>query len=630
MTWGSLFLVLAETLSVPLSAKAQLSSGRAKNVIIPAGTTFEGRMDATISSAHSHAGERFYVTLSSPLLANGTDVVIPAGAQVVGEVVEAIPASHVPYDKKNKTKAKPTGKLRVQLNGLRLPDGATYPLVATFIGEASGKGSQQRPNPSLGGGVAYVGNDASFGMVYPRGNKSGGGPALVTKRQMMSDPLYGDPERNQSMYNQPSLRELVKVGRELYIHSGSPMSVRLDGPLKMALSPVGAGASTEYSPPQQVRFQRAPLPPPPQASPDMSAQGGAQTAPDAQAAPANSPYPSFLNPIPGARVPALQAAPVAQPQATPLAQPATQNFMMQNGPQGNAAPAGLPANASNAGMSAQPAAAMPLDTMFAAPAVSPPQQVPPRPAVGTAPVVPAQAAPAQSLFGTTPAFSTVPAGGAPADAMAPAMAPAAGSLGAMAPAMAPAAGSPGAMTPAMAPAAGSPGAMTPAMAPAAGSPGAMTPAMAPTTSAPSLGTAVPASSPSFSVAPSGGASIDPVAAVLNAARAQNGEPPLSSPAAAAPAVATPGALDSSQPLVPPTSSAAGTLGAGTTQPVMQPIAGPGASAGALPAAPASAAVAPITSVPPQVMPATAVPAAGTAYPANQMSPKPRSASGDDF
>ncbi len=64
-----------------------------KTVIIPIGVDFEGRIDHTIGSSVSKPGERFEVEVSSPVLANGTDVLIPAGSAVIGEVVECIPSS---------------------------------------------------------------------------------------------------------------------------------------------------------------------------------------------------------------------------------------------------------------------------------------------------------------------------------------------------------------------------------------------------------------------------------------------------------------------------------------------------------------------------------------------------------
>lgn len=146
------------------------STFHGKMVVLPIGTTFEGRMESTIGSSISNPGQKFEIMMASPVLGNGVEVLIPSGAKVLGEVVEAIPSSRLP---RQKGYPKPTGKLRVQLAGLRMPDGVTYPMVASITGEsfvraggrrAMGRGKE---NENLGGGVAYVGSNASFEAVAP-------------------------------------------------------------------------------------------------------------------------------------------------------------------------------------------------------------------------------------------------------------------------------------------------------------------------------------------------------------------------------------------------------------------------------------------------------------------------------
>lgn len=437
-------------------ARAQFANSQAKTVIIPAGTTFEGRMDSTVSSRHSHQGDRFNIILSSPVLANGMDVVIPAGSQVVGEVVEALPAGDQPHAKGQK----PNGKLRTQMTALRTPDGMTYPLVASFIGESIGKGANARQVQGLGSGVAYVGGQSNFNAVYPVNRQQGGanrGPQLVTKKQMMDDPLYGDPDRNQNQNGQQAnIRSLVKDHREIYIHQGSPMSVRLDAPLRMAIVPVGGmstnafsdnGQSNQSSSNAQSRpnFTRArsAIAPPPAASAPQAEQQATPGQSAAPAAPARDPsIPSFLDPVPG------QKPPMAAPQwSTPTAAPQA-NFNAQGSgftqaPQ-SGAPQAPPASFAASSMSpAEQAASIPQSNPFSSAGASgfkaapqlPPQSPPQSFNAFSAP--PAQAPQAQSLgsFGAAPAqappapstssFSSPPAQAAP---QAPAQAPAAQSL----------------------------------------------------------------------------------------------------------------------------------------------------------------------------------------------------------
>lgn len=334
------------------------SSMHGKTVLLPIGTTLEGRIDTTIGSSASKQGQRFSIQMATPILANGTDVVIPAGSQIMGEVVEALPGSSLPH---MKGYPKPTGKLRVQISGLRTPDGVTYPMVASLAGETFAMGTRQQANQHLGGGMGYIGSEAGFEAVAPgmteRSRRSGmSGPKVVSRQDMQRDPLYGvDPmEKMQMSGNQrPTIRSLQKRGHDIYIDDGSPVTVRLDAPFKIGVS-AAPGAESNYMPIVDTgteignsgrRFQPAPgaqpapaasapaapqeqpfqLPTPqsssifPPAPPSQSVippvtpvQGGAPQ----QGSPAQSVLP------PQSAIPAPNAAPAAPPQAPSNSQPA--------------------------------------------------------------------------------------------------------------------------------------------------------------------------------------------------------------------------------------------------------------------------------------------------------------------
>jgi len=219
-----------------------------KVIVIPAGTTLEGRLKSTIGSSVSKQGERFAIEMTSPALANGADVLIPAGSEICGEVVEAIPSNRVPHRKKEK----PTGKLRIQINALRMPDGNIFPLVASLVGEKI-PGSRAR-NPNIGGGIAYSGSANSFAAVAPGrtyGNIRRGrfrGPHLVTKQELMQDPIYGRDPNSERDADQFDIRSLILKKRDLYIYEGSPLTVHLDGPLKMGIAPAQSAVSQVEGP----------------------------------------------------------------------------------------------------------------------------------------------------------------------------------------------------------------------------------------------------------------------------------------------------------------------------------------------------------------------------------------------
>jgi len=225
-----------------------------KTVLIPAGTTFEGRIDSTIGSKVSRQGEKFTVTISSPLLANGSEVLIPAGSQVMGEVVEAVPSNKVPHVK---NAPKPIGKLRTQLTGMRLPNGAVYPLIASVVADKSsqkfrGGGANQG---RLGTGVAYVGSQGNFNAVSPNNPNAGprgsrGGIKVVTGDQLAKDPLLG---LGSNANFGSEIRSLVKKKNDYFIYSGSPLSMRIDAPFKVGVAATaGAAAALDVPAESQV------------------------------------------------------------------------------------------------------------------------------------------------------------------------------------------------------------------------------------------------------------------------------------------------------------------------------------------------------------------------------------------
>lgn len=245
-----------------------------KIVVIPAGTTFEGRIGSTIGSSVSKQGERFTITLSSPVLANGSDVLIPAGAEVMGEVVQAVPAHQVPHKKKEK----PPGQLRIQITALKMPDGMTFPMVASLVGEETvemnrygGYAGSIPKNPTLGSGVGYVGTQSGFHLVAPgprTRNVYGGGNAspVVTKEQLLSDPILGR-EHDMDEENKAAIRALVKKDRELYIYNGSPLTIRLEAPFKMGMSSSAGEASALGVKPLQSNESSIPMQGPPSSDP---------------------------------------------------------------------------------------------------------------------------------------------------------------------------------------------------------------------------------------------------------------------------------------------------------------------------------------------------------------------------
>lgn len=225
-----------------------------KTVVIPMGSHFEGRMNETISSK-TRQGQKFSIEITSPVLANSTDVVIPIGSKIIGEVVEAIPSSKQPRTKNkfNQKNPKPFGKLRTQLSTLETPDGMTHPLVATIMHDYVKNGAYNRPNSELTNpSMGYVGSQSSFDAVHPGFDTRPGsshGPKVTGRREFMRDPILGNEGRNKAVqYGTPVIRSIQKKGNEICILSGSPLTVRLDAPLKMGIAPSKGSLSIDLDP----------------------------------------------------------------------------------------------------------------------------------------------------------------------------------------------------------------------------------------------------------------------------------------------------------------------------------------------------------------------------------------------
>ncbi|MBX9688366.1 MAG: hypothetical protein K2X27_16780 [Candidatus Obscuribacterales bacterium] len=285
-----------------------------KMIVLPIGTTFEGRLSSTLSSAKSHAGQSFSITLSAPVLANGIDVVIPAGSEVMGEVVEAISAGSQP---RRKGFPKPRGKLRIQINQLRTPDGTAFPLVGNLVGEEEGKNGRGRSRlqTPLGSGVGFVGTSEAFEAVAPGSNRygkqisQGRGPDYVKKREFLAHEIYGNGADQNNQIEDRRVRSLVLRKQDLWIDAGSPLTVKLQAPLRLSMSAHNSGAPVGAV--DQDLGSDDSLPPP-----SMQGGGGEIPAITDDGAGANQAPPRRLAPAQTAPQPP-QPGPAATPGATP-------------------------------------------------------------------------------------------------------------------------------------------------------------------------------------------------------------------------------------------------------------------------------------------------------------------------
>jgi hypothetical protein len=132
---------------------------RPESVTVEAGTKLDVKLDRALSSETSTAGEIFRARIDQDIY-SGNRVAIPAGSEVVGEVIQAVPGKKI------------GGKavLELRLTDLVLPSGETVPLKASF----------QQAGPSKSGrDAATIGGATAGGAILGRILSNGGGKGTL-------------------------------------------------------------------------------------------------------------------------------------------------------------------------------------------------------------------------------------------------------------------------------------------------------------------------------------------------------------------------------------------------------------------------------------------------------------------
>lgn len=128
-------------------------------VLVPAGTELDVEFLSRLASDLSAPGESFRTRVIEPVYAEGLPA-IPAGAEIVGRVVEA-----APVDKKVGGRS----RLTLEFTDLVLPSGTTAPIAASFA--ERGKSETKRDAATIGGAAAA---GAILGRILERDDKSKG------------------------------------------------------------------------------------------------------------------------------------------------------------------------------------------------------------------------------------------------------------------------------------------------------------------------------------------------------------------------------------------------------------------------------------------------------------------------
>jgi hypothetical protein len=188
----------------PAPAAEPESPGPAVPVTLPAGTRFEVEFTQGLASNTSAVGDVFRARLVSDLRLEGA-VAIPAGAEILGVVTDAVGAGRIGGQ----------AKLTVRFTDLVLPSGSTLPVHASFLEQ--GKSRAGRDAATIGGTTA---GGALLGRILSSGSRTRGtvlgaiigaavGTAIAAKT----------------------------AGEEVVIPEGSVVSLKLDGPLEIRAQP---------------------------------------------------------------------------------------------------------------------------------------------------------------------------------------------------------------------------------------------------------------------------------------------------------------------------------------------------------------------------------------------------------
>jgi hypothetical protein len=142
----------------PSESKPSPQTVQPEQIVIPSGTAITVRLQSSVSSATSHAGDEFDATLDQPLVIDGKTVAAE-GTQVTGRVLAA----------RHSGRLRHPGYLRIALSSLTL-NGKAVPVRSSSVSIAGG--SHKRRNLAwIGGGT---GGGALIGAIA-----SGGTGALI-------------------------------------------------------------------------------------------------------------------------------------------------------------------------------------------------------------------------------------------------------------------------------------------------------------------------------------------------------------------------------------------------------------------------------------------------------------------
>lgn len=187
---------------------------RGKVVVAPAGSRLDVSLVSTLSSGINRIGDIVTANVATPLVI-GSDIVIPSGSSLIGQVVNAVPAKRF--------RAGKGGLLEIRFTALQTPDGQRYPLSASVAPEFQLQAETGGSRLAKGVGKTAVGAGLGAALGTAIGAIAGGMPG----RGAWSGAAIGG--------GTGALTALASKGQELILNSGTRLPVILDQSLQVVV-----------------------------------------------------------------------------------------------------------------------------------------------------------------------------------------------------------------------------------------------------------------------------------------------------------------------------------------------------------------------------------------------------------
>jgi hypothetical protein len=192
----------------------------------PAGLVIPAQLNTSIATQVARPGDMIQAGITQSVILG--DSQIPAGSVLLGQVSEAKKGGYLGM----------SGKLEIQFNRLRTPDGTETPIVAHIVGgigkyddkdgngELVGETWKGKTVQAVGRGAVGAGVGAALGTAV---GAIAGGRGGVGRGAWSGTAIGGGAGVAQSL--------LLRKGKDVTIPSGTPLQIQLDAPSSIA----GAG-----------------------------------------------------------------------------------------------------------------------------------------------------------------------------------------------------------------------------------------------------------------------------------------------------------------------------------------------------------------------------------------------------